>query len=199
MSVARPSVRRSRTTPRVTPRSAVQPRVHCLSGVGHAIAGKLPRHATRVVRGDHVRKIVTRIDKQKQRIWTSTIICVVFAIQDALIVAKTPIKSRTSLPMNNGKEPRWAGRAGEGSQSDDRKFCSGQKDVANLGGRGRYVMRNEERTRCKGSLISSHRRRDIIMSREEIFCPLLISCRVAKKGSGVEMLLVCGLKVRYSS
>ena len=61
-------------------------------------------------------------------------------------------------------------------------------------------MQNGERRRCEGSLISSHRRRDIIMSsREEIFCPLLISCRVAKKGSRVEMLLVCGLKVRYSS
>ena len=86
--------------------------------------------------------------------------------------------------MNIGKEPWWAGR---GSQSDGRKFCSGQKDVANLGGRGRYVMRNEERRRYEGSLIRSHRRRDIIMSRAEIFCPLLISWRVAKKGSRVEI------------
>ena len=69
---------------RVTPRSVVQPRVHCFSGAGHAIAGKLTRHATPVGRGDRVRKSVMRIDKQRQRIWMSTMICVVFGRSKSL-------------------------------------------------------------------------------------------------------------------
>ena len=50
------------------------------------------------------------------------------------------------------KEKSRAGWADE-TGSDDRKFCTRQKDAANLGGRasrGRYVMRNEERSGGEG-------------------------------------------------
>ena len=69
-------------------------------------------------------------------------ICLCFAgkIQNASFNAITRIKNHTELPLRQeGKKPSC-----DEAQAIA-NFARGLKDVANLGGRRRYVMRNEQR------------------------------------------------------